>query len=43
MKFSCYSSDRTSWIFELAQDWMENQILSDINVVCVDDEKVTSY
>ena len=43
MKFSCYSSDRTSWILEIAQDWMKNQISTDINVVCVDAEKVTNY
>jgi len=43
MKFSSYSSDRTSWISEIAQDWMKNQISTDINVVCVDDEKVTNY
>ena len=43
MKFSCHSSDRTSWILEIAQDWMKNQISTDINVVCVDDEKVTNY
>ena len=43
MKFSCYLNDRTSWILEIAQDWLKNQKSTDINVICVDNEKATNY